>query len=140
MSNKGKTVKVHYRGTLTDGTQFDCSYDRNQPLEFVCGGGQMIAGFDAAVEDMIIGQKKTVEIPAAQAYGEHNEEAVQHISVEYVADAANLPVGERVYFNTEMGPMPALIVSVDEKEVVLDLNHELAGKDLIFEIELLDVQ
>ena len=70
MSNQGKKVKTHYRGTLDDGTQFDSSYDRGEPLEFTCGAGQMIKGFDAAVVDMQVGEKKTVHIPAADAYGE----------------------------------------------------------------------
>ena len=66
MSNEGKKVKAHYRGTLDDGTQFDCSYDRNEPIEFTCMAGQMIPGFDAAVKDMAVGEKKTVKIPAAE--------------------------------------------------------------------------
>ena len=74
MSNQGKTVKAHYRGTLDDGTQFDSSYDRGEPIEFVAGAGQMIKGFDAAVLDMEVGEKKTVHIPAAEAYGERSEE------------------------------------------------------------------
>ena len=69
MSNEGKNVKAHYRGTLDDGTQFDSSYDRGEPIAFTCGAGQMIAGFDAAVKDMAVGEKKTVHIPAADAYG-----------------------------------------------------------------------
>ena len=72
MSNQGKKVKTHYRGTLDDGTQFDSSYDRGEPLEFTCGAGQMIKGFDAAVVDMQVGEKKTVHIPAGDAYGERN--------------------------------------------------------------------
>ena len=76
MSNQGKKVKTHYRGTLDDGTQFDSSYDRGEPLEFTCGAGQMIKGFDAAVIDMQVGEKKSVHIPAADAYGEHNPEMV----------------------------------------------------------------
>lgn len=73
MSNEGKKVRAHYRGTLDDGTQFDCSYDRGEPIEFVAGAGQMIKGFDAAVLDMAVGEKKTVHIPAAEAYGERSE-------------------------------------------------------------------
>ena len=76
MSNQGKTVKAHYRGTLDDGTQFDSSYDRGEPIEFVAGAGQMIKGFDAAVLDMEVGEKKTVHIPAAEAYGERSEDMI----------------------------------------------------------------
>ena len=140
MSNQGKKVKAHYRGTLDDGTQFDSSYDRGEPLEFTAGAGQMIPGFDAAVLEMAVGEKKTVHIPAKDAYGEHNPEAVQTVPVAMIPGAENLPVGQTVYFNGPTGPFPAKVVSLDEQNVVLDMNHELAGKDLTFEIELVEVE
>lgn len=139
MSNSGKKVKTHYRGTLDDGTQFDSSYDRGEPIEFTCGAGQMIPGFDAAVVDMALGEKKSVHIPAKDAYGEYNEQAVQKIPANQVSNADQLPVGQTVYFNSPYGPMPAKVVSVTIDEVVLDMNHELAGKDLNFDIELVEV-
>ena len=139
MSNSGKKVKTHYRGTLDDGTQFDSSYDRGEPIEFTCGAGQMIPGFDAAVVDMALGEKKSVHIPAKDAYGEYNEQAVQKIPANQVPNADQLPVGQTVYFNSPYGPMPAKVVSVTIDEVVLDMNHGLAGKDLNFDIELVEV-
>ncbi|WP_418863725.1 FKBP-type peptidyl-prolyl cis-trans isomerase [Slackia exigua] len=139
MSNSGKKVKTHYRGTLDDGTQFDSSYDRGEPIEFTCGAGQMIPGFDAAVVDMALGEKKSVHISAKDAYGEYNEQAVQKIPANQVPNADQLPVGQTVYFNSPYGPMPAKVVSVTIDEVVLDMNHELAGKDLNFDIELVEV-
>ena len=139
MNNSGKKVKTHYRGTLDDGTQFDSSYDRGEPIEFTCGAGQMIPGFDAAVVDMALGEKKSVHIPAKDAYGEYNEQAVQKIPANQVPNADQLPVGQTVYFNSPYGPMPAKVVSVTIDEVVLDMNHELAGKDLNFDIELVEV-
>ena len=139
MSNSGKKVKMHYRGTLDDGTQFDSSYDRGEPIEFTCDAGQMIPGFDAAVVDMALGEKKSVHIPAKDAYGEYNEQAVQKIPANQVPNADQLPVGQTVYFNSPYGPMPAKVVSVTIDEVVLDMNHELAGKDLNFDIELVEV-
>ena len=139
MSNSGKKVKTHYRGTLDDGTQFDSSYDRGEPIEFTCGAGQMIPGFDAAVVDMALGEKKSVHIPAKDAYGEYNEQAVQKIPADQVPNADQLPVGQTVYFNSPYGPMPAKVVSVTIDEVVLAMNHELAGKDLNFDIELVEV-
>lgn len=139
MSNSGKKVKTHYRGALDDGTQFDSSYDRGEPIEFTCGAGQMIPGFDAAVVDMALGEKKSVHIPAKDAYGEYNEQAVQKIPANQVPNADQLPVGQTVYFNSPYGPMPAKVVSVTVDEVVLDMNHELAGKDLNFDIELVEV-
>lgn len=139
MSNEGKKVKTHYRGTLADGTQFDNSYDRGEPLEFTCCAGMMIPGFDAAVKDMALGEKKTVTIPAAEAYGEYNPQAVQSVPVSQIPNAAQLPVGETVYFQGPAGPFPAKVVSVDEEKAVFDMNHELAGKDLTFEIELVEI-
>lgn len=139
MSNSGKKVKTHYRGTLDDGTQFDSSYDRGEPIEFTCGAGQMIPGFDAAVVDMALGEKKSVHIPAKDAYGDYNAQAVQKIPADQVPNADQLPVGQTVYFNSPYGPMPAKVVSVTIDEVVLDMNHELAGKDLNFDIELVEV-
>ena len=139
MSNSGKKVKTHYRGTLDDGTQFDSSYDRGEPIEFTCGAGQMIPGFDAAVVDMALGEKKSVHIPAKDAYGEYNEQAVQKIPANQVPNADQLPVGQTVYFNSPYGPMPAKVVSVTIDEVLLEMNHELAGKDLNFDIELVEV-
>ena len=97
MSNQGKKVKTHYRGTLDDGTQFDSSYDRGEPLEFTCGAGQMIKGFDAAVVDMQVGEKKTVHIPAADAYGEHNPEMVLTFPAEQVPDIEQIEKGMKLF-------------------------------------------
>ena len=96
MSNKGKKVKVHYTGTLDDGTKFDSSLDRGEPLEFTCMAGQMIPGFDAAVELMEQGETKTVHIPAADAYGERNEELVQRIPLDQIPNGGELPVAAGV--------------------------------------------
>ena len=131
MSNQGKKVKTHYRGTLDDGTQFDSSYDRGEPLEFTCGAGQMIKGFDAAVVDMQVGEKKTVHIPAADAYGEHNPEMVLTFPAEQVPNIEQIEKGM---------PVPAVVIDVTPEAVTLDANHELAGKDLNFDIELVEVE
>ena len=132
MSNQGKKVKTHYRGTLDDGTQFDSSYDRGEPLEFTCGAGQMIKGFDAAVVDMQVGEKKSVHIPAADAYGEHNPEMVITFPAEQVPNIEQIEKGMKLFLSTPSGmPVPA---------VTLDANHELAGKDLNFDIELVEVE
>ena len=141
MSNEGKKVKAHYRGTLEDGTQFDCSYDRVEPLAFTCCAGQMIAGFDAAVKDMALGEKKTVKIPAAEAYGEVNPELIQTIPMAMLPGSEGLPVGESVYLADQQGrPFPAKVVAKDDVNITFDMNHELAGKDLIFEIELVEIE
>lgn len=140
MSNTGKTLRVHYRGTLDDGTQFDSSYDRGETLEFVCGAGQMIAGFDAAVVDMAVGEKKTVHIPAAEAYGERRDDLIIEFPAAQVPNIDQISVGDKLFLSTPSGqPVPAQVLKVDESGVVLDANHELAGKDLNFDIELVEV-
>lgn len=141
MSNEGKKVKTHYRGTLDDGTQFDSSYDRGEPLEFTCGAGQMIKGFDTAVIDMQVGEKKTVHIPAADAYGEHNPDMVISFPADQVPDIEKISVGDKLYLSTPSGmPVPAVVIEVTPEQVTLDANHELAGVDLNFDIELVEVE
>ena len=155
MSNQGKKVKTHYRGTLDDGTQFDSSYDRGEPLEFTCGAGQMIKGFDADVVDMQVGEKKTVHIPAAEAYGERDERLVQTVPVygehnpemvitfpaEQVPNIEQIEKGMKLFLSTPSGmPVPAVVIDVTPEAVTLDANHELAGKDLNFDIELVEVE
>lgn len=141
MSNNGKKVKAHYRGTLEDGTQFDCSYDRGEPIAFTCGAGQMIAGFDAAVADMQVGEKKTVHIPADQAYGERRDDLVISFPRAKVPNADEMHTGDKVMLSGPMGqPIPAVIAEVTDEAVTVDANHELAGKPLVFEIELVEVE
>ena len=141
MSNDGKKVKAHYRGTLDDGTQFDSSYDRGEPIEFTCGAGQMIKGFDNAVLDMEVGEKKTVHIPAAEAYGERNPEMVISFPADQVPNIEQIEKGQKLYLSTPSGmPVPAVVVDVNTEGVTLDANHELAGKDLNFDIELVEVE
>ena len=139
MSNEGKHVKVHYVGTLEDGTKFDSSRDRGTPLEFDCMAGQMIPGFDTAVRDMEVGQTVTVTLPPAEAYGERDEAKVAKLQIRMIPGAENLKVGERIRLATADGyPMPCTVVGVDSEFLTIDMNHELAGKSLVFEIELLE--
>lgn len=141
MSNNGKNVKAHYRGTLDDGTQFDSSYDRGEPIAFTCGAGQMIAGFDAAVMDMQVGEKKFVHIPAAQAYGERRDDLLMNFPAEQVPNMEQIKVGDKLFLQAPNGmPIPVTVVDVDASGVVLDANHELAGQDLNFDIELVEVE
>lgn len=141
MSNEGKKVKVHYRGTLDDGRVFDSSYDRNEPLEFTCMAGQMIAGFDQAVRDMEVGQVTDVRLPPEEAYGPHRDELVQTLTFEQLPGAEELNVGDRVMLTSPTGqPFPATVVEKDDKTITFDLNHEMAGKTLNFRIELLGVE
>ncbi len=140
MSNEGKKVKVHYTGTLDDGTKFDSSLDRGEPIEFTCGAGQMIPGFDAAVKDMEKDETKTVNIPAADAYGERREDMVQQVPVSQIPNGEELPVGQTIYMRGPEGqPFPVFVRSIEDGIATFDMNHELAGKDLTFEITLVEV-
>ena len=137
---QGDTVKVHYTGTLNDGSEFDSSYKRNEPIEFQAGTGQMIQGFDNAVMEMNVGEKKSVNIPASEAYGEQNPEAFMGVPRTNFPPEFEFVVGEMVQGQTENGqPLQAIILEVGDEEVVLDFNHPLAGQDLNFDIELMEI-
>lgn len=141
MSNKGKKVAVHYTGTLDDGSVFDSSRTRNQPLEFTCMAGQMIAGFDAAVEKMAVGDIVDVHIPAAEAYGEYRDDLVQTIPFDALPGSEKLEEGAHIVLTAPTGqPFPAVVKAKDDKNITLDMNHDLAGQDLNFNIELLSVE
>lgn len=140
MSNEGKKVRVNYIGTFDDGTVFDSSVERGEPLEFTCMAGMMIPGFDAAVNEMEVGETKKVHIPAADAYGERDEQLVQRIPKENVPDVDDLPVGQTVYMQAPGGQsFPVKVVEITDDDVVFDMNHEMAGKDLNFEITLEEI-
>lgn len=141
MSNEGKKVAVHYVGTLDDGSKFDSSRDRDQPLEFTCMAGQMIPGFDNAVKDMEVGQTVTIRLEPKDAYGERDEEQIFDIPVEQLPGSERLAAGERVVLTGPGGmPMPATVVKTTGRTVTFDMNHELAGEHLTFEIELLSAE
>ena len=141
MSNEGKQVKVHYVGTLDDGTKFDSSRDRGEPLAFTCMAGQMIPGFDAAVRDMAVGETTTIRLEPADAYGPRRMELVQTIPLVQLPGAENLSIGQRVMLQSVTGqPMQATVTDKNETAITFDLNHEMAGKALTFEIELLEAK
>lgn len=136
---KGSKVKVHYTGRLTSGEEFDSSVGRT-PLEFEVGAGMMIKGFDDAVVGMAVGDKKTITIPPHEGYGESNPEMI----VEFPKDrfpADLVPeVGMQLNMSNGSGQnFPVTITAVKEDSVILDANHFLAGKDLIFDIEIVEV-
>lgn len=138
--NVGKKCRTHYRGTFNDGTQFDSSYDRGEPLEFICGAGMMIKGFDAAVADMDVGQVVDVHLMPAEAYGESDPNAIITAEIAQLPGAENLSVGQQVYLRGMNGqPVPVKVTAKDEKTITLDANHEMAGKELNFRIELVEV-
>ncbi len=139
--NVGKTCRVHYRGTFNDGTQFDASYDRGEPLEFVCGAGMMIPGFDAAVAQMDIGQVIDIHLMPEEAYGMPDPGAIFSLAIADLPGAEEAEVGQRVYLYNSMGqPVPVTVSAKDETNITFDANHEMAGKELNFQIQLLEVE
>jgi peptidylprolyl isomerase len=136
---KGDVVRVHYTGTLLDGTQFDSSVGRN-PLEFTVGAGQMIAGFDAGVLGMAIGEKKTLQIDPENAYGLSNPEAIIEFPKSNVPAEMQLEVGMQLNLQNEYGqPVPVVVLELKDDVIIMDANHSLAGKDLIFEVEIVEI-
>ena len=139
--NVGKTCRTHYRGTFNDGTQFDSSYDRGEPLEFVCGAGQMIRGFDAAVADMEVGQIVDIHLMPEEAYGMPDPNAIFTIEIAQLPGSEELEAGQQVYLTNQYGqPFPVKVTAKDEKTITFDANHEMAGKELNFRIELVEVK
>ncbi len=135
----GDTVRVHYTGTLSDGTQFDSSAGRD-PLEFSVGSGQVIAGFDNAVTGMSIGESRTVNIPSGEAYGPRQEELVHDVPRSALPEGMEPEVGMSLQAQTQQGQAVRLVVTaVGPQSITVDGNHPLAGKDLSFEIELVEI-
>ena len=139
-AEKGDIVKVNYTGRLADGRIFDTS-EGAQPLEFIAGAGQMIKGFDAAILGMKKKEQKTVKIPAAEAYGLVDETRIVEIDKSKMPASVELKPGSKLNMNSPTGQsFPVRIVDVSEEVVTIDANHSLAGKDLIFDIELISVE
>jgi peptidylprolyl isomerase len=138
-AKKGNAVEVHYTGKLEDGSIFDTSVSR-APLGFTLGDGNMIKGFDTAVHGMAIGDKKTVSIPAAEAYGERRDDMMIEVPVEQVPADIKPEIGMTLQLQGGNGqPMPVVVTDINEEKIFLDANHQLAGKDLVFEIELVKI-
>jgi peptidylprolyl isomerase len=135
----GDTVRIHYTGTLTTGETFDSS-DGRDPLEFTVGSGMVIPGLDVALPGMALGEKKTVNIASDQAYGPRHEEGIQAVPKADFPPEIPLEVGLQLQMQTPDGrAMPVTIADISETEVTLDANHQLAGKDLIFDIEIMGI-
>lgn len=137
---KGDTVRVHYHGKLDDGSTFDSSENR-EPLEFVVGSGQVIKGFDQALVDMKVGDKKKVHIPVDEAYGQHNSEMVMEFPKKDFPQDMEPQLGMNLQLSNAQGQEFQVVISeIREESVMLDANHPLAGKDLHFEIELVSIK
>ena len=138
-AKSGDTVRIHYTGTLVDGTQFDSSAGRD-PLEFALGGGQVIPGFDSAVTGMSVGDQKTVTIEPDDAYGQRHDQLVQQVPRDTLSDDIDPAVGTQLQSQSPDGQiMNLVIVEVDDESITLDANHPLSGQALTFAIELVEI-
>jgi len=139
IAKNGDTVKVHYTGTLADGSEFDSSRGR-EPLELVVGGGNVIPGFEAAVTGMCVGDTKTVTIPVDEAYGPHHPQMTQDVPRAAMPDDLELKQGMILHAEGPDGQQVSVVVAdFNDETVKIDGNHPLAGKDLTFELELVDI-
>lgn len=138
-AKSGDKVRIHYTGTLSDGSVFDSSEGRD-PLEFTLGSGQVIPGFDTGVTGMEVGEKKTIEIPCDQAYGASNPEAIQDVPRDQIPAEIPVEVGLQLQMQSPQGQViPVTVIKVTDDAVTLDANHMLAGKDLTFALELVSI-
>ena len=136
----GSKVKVHYTGTLDDGTVFDSSETR-EPLEFTVGEGQVIPGFEDAVRDMNLNDEKTVKINPEQAYGQKMNQLIMQVPRDKFPAELNIEVGGRLVLKSPEGQnIPAVVSEVKKDVVVIDMNHPLAGKELTFKIKVVEVK
>lgn len=136
----GDTVKVHYHGRLTNGTTFDSSEGR-APLEFQVGAGMVIKGFENGVLDMKVGDKKTIHIPVDQAYGPKSEEMIIEFPKENMPPDLNPQIGDELQMSNPQGQVfQVKVVGVNDQSITLDANHALAGEDLIFDLELVEIK
>ena len=138
-AKQGDVVRVHYTGRLTDGTQFDSSEGR-EPLEFTVGAGQMIKGFDDGVVGMNVGDKKILNISATEAYGERDEQAIIEFPAANIPADMKLEPGMQLTLRNQHGqPVPVVVLEVQAEVVIMDDNHMLAGKELVFDVELVEI-
>ena len=136
---QGDVVRVHYTGRLSTGEQFDSSEGR-APLEFTVGAGQMIPGFDAGVVGMAIGEKKVLTIPASEGYGEWDEENTIPFPKENIPADLQLEKGmELTMRNAEGQPFNVTVTEILDDSIILDANHMLAGKELVFDVEMMEI-
>jgi peptidylprolyl isomerase len=139
-AKSGDTVKIHYTGTLDDGTQFDSSAGRD-PLEFEVGSGQVIAGFDKAVEGMAVGDSKSVRLEPDEAYGPRHDQLVQEVDRSMLPDDLDPKEGMALQSSSPDGQvMQFMVTDVSEQSITVDAKHPLAGQALSFDIELVDIK
>jgi peptidylprolyl isomerase len=134
-----KFISLHYRGTLSDGSEFDAS-EEGKPLEFIYGAGMMIPGFEKGIAGMHVGEEKTIHIKAEDAYGAYDETLVFPVARKEVPAGIIPEIGMQLMVQTEYGPRPIVIKDMNDTEIFLDYNMPLAGKDLTFEIKILEIR
>ncbi|MCP4125463.1 MAG: peptidylprolyl isomerase [Gammaproteobacteria bacterium] len=137
-AKSGNTVKVHYTGTLDDGSQFDSSVG-GEPLEVTLGGGQVIPGFEQGIEGMQVGETKQIHIPVAEAYGDRHEELVQTVDRDQLPEDVDLQIGMQFQVDGGEAPMILTVTEVTPDSAILDGNHPMAGNNLNFELELVEL-
>ena len=136
--NSNSTVTVHYTGRLEDGSIFDSSLQEGrEPLKATLGQGQLIPGFESGLVDMTIGDKKTIEIESSDAYGDYREEMISFVPKSQIPEGVS--VGDTLQGFSPMGPITVRVVEINEEEVKIDANHPLAGKKLIFDLEVVSI-
>ena len=138
-AKSGDTVRIHYTGTMDDGTQFDSS-DGRDPLEFSLGGGQVIPGFDSAVDGMAVGENKSVTVQPDQAYGERHEQLVQQVPKSALPEDMEPAIGMQLQSQSPDGQVMNLVITeVADETITVDANHPLAGQALTFAVELVEI-
>lgn len=138
-AKSGDAVQVHYVGKRTDGSVFDNSRDRDEPLAFTLGAGQVIPGFEDAVQGMEVGEVRKVRIEPDDAYGERRDDLILEVGREHVPEDVDLTTGTRLQLQREGRAIPVTVTEIGDESITLDANHPLAGEELDFEIELVDV-
>jgi FKBP-type peptidyl-prolyl cis-trans isomerase 2 len=135
----GDTVRVHYTGKLKDGSVFDSSRQRD-PLELTLGAGRVIPGFEQGIEGMQPGESKSIDVPASEAYGQRFDERIVDFEREKLPEGVEPQVGQQIQLQTQQGqPVPAVVTEVSDAKITVDANHPLAGRDLVFDVELVEI-
>jgi len=139
-ATQGDSVQVHYRGTLNDGTLFDSSHDRGEPISFTVGAGQMIQGFDDAVYGMTVGEVKNITLTPDEAYGDTDPDAITQLDKSTFPEGFGFNDGDKIPLSGPGGAhFIGTITEIRDDDITVDLNHPMAGKDLNFEIELVEI-
>ncbi len=135
----GDRIKIHYRGKLKEGDQFDSSYERGDPLEFTAGSQELIPAVSTAVIGMAVGEKKTVDVPPNLGYGERNDEMIVRVQKEQLPEGATIGTMLQIELPEDQGKLTVVLTEIEDEEAVLDGNHPLAGKHLIFDLEIVEI-